>query len=170
MSAGKQYGIRPFGVEAQRLLRLEKGHLIIGQDTDGLTNPWQAGMAWAVKMDKPFFVGQRSLRILEKQAQVQVLAGFTLADDAAGMPKECHLVIHGGEIAGRITSIAHSPTLGRTIGLALVAPALVSTGRFRIRIDGGKEVEAIVTPAPFYDPQGARQKIVDDVVSGGAAA
>ena len=170
LSAGKQYGIRPFGVEAQRLLRLEKGHLIIGQDTDGLTNPWQAGMAWAVKMDKPFFVGQRSLRILEKQAQVQVLAGFTLADDAAGMPKECHLVIHGGEIAGRITSIAHSPTLGRVIGLALVAPALVSTGRFRIRIDGGKAVEAIVTPAPFYDQQGARQKIVDDVVSGGAAA
>ena len=170
LSAGKQSGIRPFGVEAQRLLRLEKGHVIVGQDTDGLTNPWQAGMAWAVKMDKPFFVGQRSLRILEKQAPTQVLAGFTLADDGAGMPKECHLVIARGEIAGRVTSVARSPTLGRVIGLALVAPALVAEGRFRIRVDRGKEVEAIVTPPPFYDKQGARQRSADGVVSGGAAA
>jgi glycine cleavage system aminomethyltransferase T len=61
MQAGKAHGIRPFGVEAQRLLRLEKGHIIISQDTDGLTTPLEVGMDWAVKMNKPFFVGQRSL-------------------------------------------------------------------------------------------------------------
>ncbi len=48
MSAGQAYGIKPFGVEAQRLLRLEKGHIIVGQDTDGLTNPFEANMPWAV--------------------------------------------------------------------------------------------------------------------------
>ena len=43
MAAGAAVGIRPFGVEAQRLLRLEKGHMIVGQDTDGLTTPLEAG-------------------------------------------------------------------------------------------------------------------------------
>src|SRR6185312_14694245 len=62
MEAGKPLGIRPFGVEAQRVLRLEKGHIIIGQDTDGLTHPYEADMAWAVAKSKPFFVGQRSAR------------------------------------------------------------------------------------------------------------
>src|SRR5262249_2573553 len=91
MSAGASFDIRPFGVEAQRLLRLEKGHIIIGQDTDGLTTPLQARMDWAVKMDKAFFVGQRSLRIIEKRPLKQVLVGFALAADHAGpAPKECH--------------------------------------------------------------------------------
>ncbi|WP_239651750.1 2Fe-2S iron-sulfur cluster-binding protein [Neosynechococcus sphagnicola] len=55
LEAGKPYDLAVFGVEAQRLLRLEKAHLIIGQDTDGLTTPREAGLAWAVKMDKPVF-------------------------------------------------------------------------------------------------------------------
>ena len=70
--------IRPFGVEAQRMLRLEKGHVIVGQDTDGLTNALEIDAPWALKMDKPFFVGQRSLQILEKQPRRQTLVGFTL--------------------------------------------------------------------------------------------
>ncbi len=56
LATGEPFGIAPFGVEAQRLLRLEKGHLIVGQDTDGLTTPREAGLAWAVKMDKPFLL------------------------------------------------------------------------------------------------------------------
>ena len=62
--AGRPRGLRPFGVEAQRVLRLEKGHFIVGQDTDGLTDPFEANARWAVNMQKPFFVGQRSLKIL----------------------------------------------------------------------------------------------------------
>ncbi len=65
--AGEKFGIRPFGVEAQRLLRLEKGHLIISLDTDALTNPYEADVAWAIGKDKPFFVGQRSLKIVAGQ-------------------------------------------------------------------------------------------------------
>ena len=164
MSAGAPFGLRPFGVEAQRLLRLEKGHLIIGQDTDGLTTPYQAAMQWALKMDKPFFVGQRSLQILARQPLKQVLIGFLLEDDAAGLPKECHLVIEAGEIAGRVTSIAHSPTQKRAIGLGLVEPRLSAPGqRFRIRIDGAREIVALVTALPFFDKDGSRQRIDDGI-------
>jgi sarcosine oxidase subunit alpha len=167
MKAGERYGIRAFGVEAQRVLRLEKGHVIVGQDTDGLTNPLEIGASWALRMNKPFFTGQRSLRILERKPLRQQLVGFTLRDAADKRPKESHLVIDGGRIAGRVTSIVHSPTLSRAIGLALVEPAVAQRGEFRIRIERGEEIEAAVASLPFYDSQGERQMLegVDEPVA-----
>ena len=159
---GRISGIRPFGVEAQRVLRLEKGHLIIAQDTDGLTNPFEAQAGWAVRMQKPFFVGQRSLRMLEKRGPRQTLVGFevpagSLAPNAA--LKESHLIIAGGDIAGRITSVVRSATLGRTIGLAMMRPDLAAAGNsLSIRMDDGSLVPATIVPTPFYDREGLRQK------------
>ena len=158
MRQGEPLGIRPFGVEAQRLLRLEKGHLIIGQDTDGLTHPLQVGLGWAVKMEKPFFVGQRSLRAMAQQKRTR-LVGFMLDPGYGGeVPRENHLVIRDGQIAGRVTSVAASETLGCVIGLAFVAPEQAKPGtRFCIRA-AGSMVWARVVPTPFYDPENARQK------------
>ena len=161
MQAGADHGIRPFGVEAQRMLRLEKGHVIIGQDTDGVTNILEIDAPWAFRMDKPFFVGQRSLRVLQKQPLRQTLVGFTLHASNTKRPKECHLAIDGGRIAGRVTSVGLSPTLGHVIGLALIDPGLAARGTFRIRIDGAEEVEATVVKLPFYDNAGDRQKMAD---------
>jgi len=159
MEAGKDFGIQPFGVEAQRILRLEKGHVIIGQDTDGLTHPFEAGMHWAVKMDKPFFVGQRSLSILSKKPLTRTLVGFSLPESYAGpIPKECHLVIHSGEIAGRVTSVTFSPTLRRVIGLAYVKPEQSKPGSsIEIRVDRAEMIRATVVRTPFYDPENLRQ-------------
>ena len=175
--AGKASGIRPFGVEAQRRLRLEKGHVIVGQDTDGLTNPWEANMGWAVKLDKPFFIGQRTLKILEKRGreeeqrgdedrrligqrtQDRKLAGFALVYGGEGpRPKECHLAIEDGEIIGRVTSIAYSEALGKVIGLAFLPADRAVGSRFQIRADGGALVDAEVVKVPFYDPDNSRQK------------
>ena len=154
------FGICPFGVEAQRLLRLEKGHLIVGQDTDGLTTPLEANIGWAVKMDKPFFIGQRSLQIVAKRQIKQTLIGFMLDAGFQGSPpQECHLAIDRGEIAGRVTSIAFSPTLKRYIGLAYLRPELAEAGnRFAIRLSDGSLVTATVSPTPFYDPDNTRQR------------
>jgi sarcosine oxidase subunit alpha len=158
--AGVAYGIAPFGVEAQRLLRLEKGHLIVGQDTDGLTTPRQAGLGWAVKLDKPFFIGQRSLQAIAKQPIKQTLVGFMLDPAFQGTPpQECHLIIEGNEIAGRITSTAFSPTLKRYIGLAYVKPELADIGNtLSIRLSDRSLIAATVSPTPFYDPDNQRQK------------
>jgi sarcosine oxidase subunit alpha len=156
--AGAPRGLRPFGVEAQRVLRLEKGHLIVGQDTDGLTDPLEANALWAVAMKKPFFVGQRSLRILQARGPRQKLMGIELAATAP-LPKECHLVIENGAIAGRVTSVTHSRALNKAIGLAMLAPELAQVGRkIQIRVDGGGLLAATVVPAPFYDPKNLRQK------------
>ena len=161
MLAGARFGIRAFGVEAQRILRLEKGHVIVGQDTDGLTNPLEIGAEWALRMAKPFFIGQRSLQILQRRPQRQQLVGFTLPE-ASARPKECHLVIEDGRIAGRVTSIQHSPTLGRAIGLAFVEPDIARRGSFRIRIERGEQLDATVATVPFYDARGERQALDDD--------
>ena len=162
--AGRTHGIRPFGVEAQRVLRLEKGHVIVSQDTDGLTNPFEAHMEWALKLDKPFFLGQRSLKILKRKPRQRQLVGFALAKGYAGpMPKECHLIIEANQIAGRVTSVTFSPTLGQAIGLAFVAPDKAAPGTaFQIRVDGGEMVPANVVATPFYDPQNLRQTTIPD--------
>jgi sarcosine oxidase, subunit alpha len=141
---------RAFGVEAQRVLRLEKGHAIVAQDTDNLTNPFEAGLGWAVKMGKPFFVGQRSLRIHERRGARQRLVGFEVP---AGHPPvhEANLVIADGDIAGRITSLAHSPTLDRTIGLAMVEPKLATTDSLSIRTSDGRSVAARIVRTPFVE-------------------
>ena len=159
MEAGAGHDIRPFGVEAQRLLRLEKGHIIVGQDTDGLTTPHEADMAWAIAGKKPFYVGMRSVRMQAGKGLARKLVGFEIAGAGEGRPKECHLVIRDGAIVGRITSIARSPNLGKTIGLAYVAPDQAEPGRrIEIRADGGRTVTATVAALPFFDPDGARQE------------
>jgi sarcosine oxidase, subunit alpha len=157
--AGRAHGLRPFGVEAQRVLRLEKGHLIVGQDTDGLTNPIEARAMWAVSLKKPFFIGQRSLKILQARAPRQVLVGIEILD-AKRQPRESHLVIRDGDIAGRVTSIVRSQTLGKAIGLAMLAPELAASGgELSIRGEGGEMIAARIVPTPFYDPQQQRQKV-----------
>ena len=160
MQAGKAHGIRPFGVEAQRLLRLEKGHIIISQDTDGLTTPLEVGMDWAVKMAKPFFVGQRSLAAIARKPRKQQLAGIVFPVGYSGaVPLECNLVIEGGDIAGRVTSIAFSPSLDRHIGLAFLRPDLATPGStVSIRLTDGTLVQAQVSTTPFYDPDNLKQK------------
>jgi len=161
MEAGRSFGIRPFGVEAQRLLRLEKGHLIVSQDTDALTTPHEADVAWAIGKNKPFFVGQRSLAILRKQPASRRLVGISFGNDGRGsLPEECHLIFDGDEIVGRVTSIAKRSTLGHPVGLAYVRPDLAESGtKVRIRVEGSDLVEATVTSIPFYDPENHRQTL-----------
>jgi sarcosine oxidase subunit alpha len=159
IAAGKEAGIRPFGVEAQRLLRLEKGHIIVGQDTDGMTQPDEVSLRWAIAKKKPFFVGGKSVEVLSKVAVERKLVGFELSA-ADPKPKEGHLVIREGNIVGSVTSCEYSPTLDKIIGLAYVHPDDASAGAtVRIRTDGSREVQAQVTDTPFYDPDNSRQAL-----------
>ncbi|WP_438970678.1 FAD-dependent oxidoreductase [Methylophaga sp.] len=152
MEAGKSAGIRPFGTDAQRLLRLEMGHHLVSHDTDGLTNPFEAHSESLVAMDKAFFIGQRSLKILEKKPLNKKLVTFSLDKGFSGeLPKECNLVIENNDIKGRVTSISHSNYLNRIIGFAFVSPENSAAGsQFEVRTDSGAMVAATVTEAPFF--------------------
>ncbi|MGE0096189.1 MAG: glycine cleavage T C-terminal barrel domain-containing protein [Alphaproteobacteria bacterium] len=158
--AGREFGIRPFGVEAQRLLRLEKGHIIVGQDTDGETHSYMADMGWAIAKKKPFFVGMRAIAAQMKRPLPRKLVGFALTNPLDPIPEECHLVVRDGAIVGRVTSAAYSDSLRRIIGLAFVAPDQAEPGsRFTIKIGEKKLIEAEVVKLPFYDPDGKRQEM-----------
>jgi len=163
MQAGAEFGITPFGVETQRLLRLEKGHIIVSQDTDGMSHPGELSLGWAINRKKPFFIGCRSVDIIMNAKQTRKLVGFTLPADVVGKgvkPEEGHLVLRGDDISGNVTSCEYSPVLDAVIGLAYVGIEQAETGNtFRIRVNNGKEVQAVVTELPFYDAGNKRQEM-----------
>jgi sarcosine oxidase, subunit alpha len=141
-------GATPFGLEAQRVLRLEKGHVIVGQDTDSESNLVSARMQWTIKDDKPDFVGKGAVPHLQVREK---LVGFT----TDVLPPEGAQVVSDGRIAGRVTSARVSERVGGVVGLAWVDRDRAEEGAsISIRIDGTTH-PATVTLAPFYDPEGA---------------
>jgi sarcosine oxidase subunit alpha len=145
--------VRPFGLEPQRILRLQKMHILVGQDTDSESTPFGASMAWIVKLDKDGdFVGRWALEHAAERPRPAVLAGFTIP--GIHPPTEGAAVVHAGSPAGQVTSARFSPRLDMVIGLAWVPAALARDGG-RIEIsDRGQRLAATVTMRPFYDPDG----------------
>jgi sarcosine oxidase subunit alpha len=157
LEAGREFDIRPFGVEAQRLLRLEKRHVIVGVDTDALTNPFEAGLAWTVKLDKEDFIGRVALHRLATQTPNQNLVGFVM--NGGPLPEDGAAILVNGKLAGRVTSARYSPVNRKAVGLAWVPTALAREGaEVDVRVDG-RLVRAHITQQAFYDPEGARLRM-----------
>ena len=152
MDAGKEFDIMPFGVEAQRILRLEKKHIIVGQDTDALSNPLEADMSWVVKFDKEDFVGKSTLASLRDRGLQQRLVGFV----TDRFVEEGSAVVVNHRPVGRVTSARISPGQQRCVGLAWIPHEISSEGA-KIDINqNGRMVSAQVHVPPFYDPAGKR--------------
>ncbi len=154
MEAGRDHGLRPFGLEPQRILRLQKMHIIVGQDTDSESTPYGAAMPWAVKLDKDSdFIGRWALEHYAQQTPTTMLVGFTLADGQ--VPIEGSVILdEAGNPAGQVTSARHSPVLGRTIGMAWVPEVVAHDGATVTISDAGKQMRAAIQTRPFYDPDG----------------
>ena len=154
MAAGRPHGLRPFGLEPQRVLRLQKMHILVGQDTDSESTPYGAAMSWIVKLDKEQdFIGRYALEHYAELTPTTSLVGFTVP--GGEVPTEGAVVLGSdGSPAGQVTSSRHSPVLDRTIGMAWV-PAELATDGARLTIsDEGKQLLAEVQTRPFYDPDG----------------
>jgi sarcosine oxidase subunit alpha len=147
-------GATPFGLEPQRVLRLEKGHIIVGQDTDSESNALEARMPWIVKFDKDDFVGKWSLEHVRERGFREQLVGFELHDGV--VPPEGGQVVVDGRPAGRVTSARWSEQLGKAIGLAWVPDALAKEGATVHLQVNGAVVPAEVRLQPFFDPEGER--------------
>jgi sarcosine oxidase subunit alpha len=155
---GADLGVTPFGIEAQRTMRLEKGHLIVGQDTDGLTQGFGVGVDWAIKLDKPDFAGKPELAWQRQRNDHRLLVAIQ-PDDPAVVPAEASQILDGdGAIRGRITSSRHSPTLERSICLGQLDRELVDAGGpIAIRLPDGRTVPAaVLAEHAHFDPEGAR--------------
>lgn len=157
IEAGHEFDVRPFAVEAQRLLRLEKRHVIVGVDTDALTNPFEAGMAWVVKLDKEDFIGRVALHRLATQRPNQNLVGFVMHGEP--LPEDGAAILVNGKLVGRITSVRYSPVNRKAVGMAWVPPEFAWDGA-EVDVRVGKRLAcARITEQVFYDPEGARLRM-----------
>jgi sarcosine oxidase, subunit alpha len=156
LRAGEPEGIRPFGLEPQRILRLQKQHIIVGQDTDSESTPYGAGMSWAVKLDKDEqFIGKWALARAASVPGETALVGFTVED--GHLPTEGAVVLDPrGAAAGQVTSARRSRQLDCVIGMAWVPHVLAGDGQGITILDDGVHVSASVVTEPFYDPAGER--------------
>ncbi len=154
LDAGRDLGILPFGLEAQRILRLEKQHIIVGQDTDALSTPLGAGLEWMVKLDKLDFIGRGTLLDETGRDMVERLVGFKV--EAGGLPLEGAALSSGGKPVGRVCSSRWSDAAGAFIGLAWVPAAMAGDGTPLEFRSGGSTIGARVHLKPFLDPEGAR--------------
>lgn len=159
LETGEAEGIKPFGVEAQRVLRLEKGHIIIGQDTDAMTTPDEVDMTWAVSKKKPFFVGKRSIELRRRHPSKRRLVGFTLPKDQP-IPLESNILLsEAGEMVGFVTSAALSEAMGAIVGLAYAPADTEVDDSLRIKRSNGRLLEATACKPHFYDPDNKRQEM-----------
>ncbi len=161
LAAGQDLGVGPFGVEAQRILRLEKGHLIVGQDTDGLTRGFSAGLDRAIKLDKDDFAGQPELAWQAASANYPRLVAVQPDDGSVVPPEACQIVADGRSIVGRITSSRMSPALGRSICLAQLAGHLSTPGtKLDVLLPDGRRVPArVMEELASFDPGGERMRV-----------
>lgn len=157
LRAGAAVNLHPFGVETQRVLRLEKKHIIVGVDTDALSNPYEAGMAWVAKFDKPDFIGRAALLHIEQNPLERMLVGFEMEGSIA--PPDGSPVLADGKPVGLATSVRFSWERKKVIGMAWITPAEAKQGtRITLRSDD-VDYSASVLDGVFYDPNGDRLKM-----------
>jgi sarcosine oxidase subunit alpha len=155
LAAGEDLGIVPLGVEALKALRLEKGHIIVGIDTDSESTMLETSVDRMIAWDKDDFVGRDALVRMRARGADRRLVGFV----AAELPREGTSVLVGDAIGGRVTSARLSAVSGRVIGLAYVPAGIAHDGaRFEMDMGEGRRAPATVHLAPFYDPDGERMR------------
>ena len=139
-------GATPAGLGARDTLRLEAGMCLYGNELDPETTPLEAGIDFAVHLDKEQeFIGQEALRREKEEGLGKKLVGFEV--EGRGIARHDYPVRAGEENVGRVTSGTLSPTLGKAIGLALVSPEVED--RFEVVIRD-RPVEAHAVQLPFY--------------------
>lgn len=155
MREGRDLGVKPHGLQALFGLRLEKGHVIVGMDTELDTTPRRIAHDWAVKMSKPDFLGREALARTLALPDARRLVGFTMEGTA---PVEGSPIWREGEILGHVTTSFTSPLLGKAIMLGWLKRGWsgVDPDIETVEIDGRT---ATVTETPFYDPSGARARM-----------
>jgi aminomethyltransferase len=150
LAAGEPLGLVPVGLGARDTLRLEARLSLYGHEIDETTHPFEAGLGWSVKLDKPEFVGKEALVALRARPLERSLVGFEVTDRNVARHGYPLLDRGGGRIVGKCTSGGPSPTLGKNIGLGYL-PAGMTAVETRFLVDcRGKHAQAVVVRVPFY--------------------
>ncbi len=157
--AGRDLGLRDAGYYALDSLRLEKGYRAWGRDIGPDRTPLEAGLAFAVRLDKPF-TGREALVRQREQGLTQRLVQFVL-DDPEPLLFGGELILRDGQSVGEVTSAAYGHTLGRAVALGWVRDAggvdraTIEAGTYELDV-GGERFAATAHLESPYDPKGAR--------------
>jgi sarcosine oxidase, subunit alpha len=162
MTAGAEFNIKNFGLEAQNVLRMEKGHIILGQESEQRTNLLDLGLGflWDRKKSAAKTVGAVALRQAENDPGRLKLVGIRMEDDTRA-PRDGALIVDT-RVRGYVATARKSFTTGEAVGMALVESPLSKPGtKLEIYEDecNEKRLQASVVPMPFYDPEGNRMKM-----------
>jgi len=149
LSVGKNHGLKPVGLGARDVLRLEAGMCLYGNDIDEHTSPVEARLNFAVRPDKKDdFIGHASVKQLKERGPSRVRTGFRITDK--GIPRKGQEIYSDAVAIGRVTSGTLSPTLGVGIGMGYAPPGVSKLSQsFEIKIRD-RRVSAGVVKMPFY--------------------
>jgi aminomethyltransferase len=147
--AGKAENVIACGLGARDTLRLEAGMPLYGNELDRQTNPFEAGLGRVVKLEKDGdFVGREALARVAATGPAKKLVGLSIT--GRGIARHGYPVLAGDRRTGVVTSGTHSPTLGRPIAMAYVAPGDAEPGTILAVEVREQPVSAEVVPLPFY--------------------
>jgi glycine cleavage system T protein (aminomethyltransferase) len=151
LEAGEAFGIKPCGLAARDVLRLEMGYPLYGQDLFESVTALEAGLSWAVSFDKGDFRGRDALAKQQEQGLPSRLRGL-LMEDRRHIPRAHYAVMRGDEIIGEVSSGTFSPLLRTGIGLAYLWPDGVAEVGDTVEVDvRGRRGKATVVRPPFVD-------------------
>ena len=149
-AAGEPHGMEPVGLAARDTLRLEMGYPLHGQDISEERTPLEAGLSWAVALDKGEFTGREALLRQKEEGIPSRLWGLEMQGRL--IPRPHQPVLAGDEQVGEVTSGTFSPTLRRGIALAYLAPRERFAAGDVVEVDvRGRRGDASVTKPPFVD-------------------
>ncbi len=161
VAAGEDLELRHAGYHAMDSLRIEKAYRSWGHDVGGEDTPFEAGLGFAVRLDKrASFTGRDALLAQQGKPLARRLAVFML-DDPEPLLYHDEPIWRNGALVGRITSGAYGHTVGRAVGLGWIAcpdgvtEAFVASGRWEVEI-ACERVPARAQLAPLYDPKSLR--------------
>lgn len=149
ISAGEPHGLQPIGLGARDTLRLEARMPLYGQEISSEINPLEAGLGFAVKLDKEDFIGRDALRAAKEAGLTRRVVGFKLVE-RGGTPRTGYPVHVDGREVGKVTSGTRSPSLGDNIGLALIERSVAGVGKPLDIMIRDKPVRAEQVKTPFY--------------------
>jgi len=148
-----------YGIEALQVMRVEKGFLHIGTDTDGTTLPQDVGFARALERKSAAFVGRRSLlRPAARDPQRLQLVGLVPLDGRTLLPVGGHIARSPppADAEGHVTSSYMSPQLRHPVALAMLRAGTQRRGERLTVYHLGRPFAAEVVATPFIDPKGER--------------
>ncbi len=161
--AGRDLGLRDAGYYALDSLRMEKAYRAWGRDVTIDDTPWEAGLGFAVRLDKAVpFLGREALLEQRGRRLTKRLLTFVLEDPAA-LPWGDEPILRDGRVVGTVTSAAYGHTLGRAVAMGYVRDpggvdeAYVAGGRFELDVAGDRIPARAGLAAP-YDPRALRVK------------